>query len=107
MPLYAVRLIENKEAVGVFYVDAVSDLSHYVDECTDPGACEYKRLPHGGLYWGRPDCRVWAPIAAEGQDIINPERDVPEESCYWGDVLYGDAPWKPIIKPLPPAPDRA
>ncbi|NIJ07612.1 hypothetical protein FHS31_001208 [Sphingomonas vulcanisoli] len=53
MPAYVVRLKANasnpRDFVGVFYAPDVEALAWLVDECTDVVACEYARLPAGGI----------------------------------------------------------
>jgi hypothetical protein len=41
LKLFAVRTVDNKEAVGLFWVPNLDTLSRMIDEVTDPGACEY------------------------------------------------------------------
>ena len=41
MKLYLVRLIENQEAVGIFWSSGGNDLWWEVDEVTAPGDCEW------------------------------------------------------------------
>ena len=48
MKFYAVRLAENKEAVGFVCAKNDADLYWLVDECTDPNLCEYKIIKFGG-----------------------------------------------------------
>jgi len=60
--LYAVRMIENREAVGLFWC-ARRDLWWAVDEVTDPGVCEFVAV--------RGDASVQFP--ARGADVFDPE----------------------------------
>lgn len=53
MSAYLVRLKSTRELVGLFVSDQPDDLWMLVDECCDPGSCEYKRLPRGGMYYER------------------------------------------------------
>jgi|TARA_R110000796_G_C14327579_1_gene408705 hypothetical protein len=48
-----VRIKEDKEPVGIFVYDGKfrDDLYWLVDECTDPGSCEYKKIQRGGVYF--------------------------------------------------------
>ena len=41
LKLFAVRTVEYKEAVGVYWTRDLDTLSRMIDEVTDPGACEY------------------------------------------------------------------
>jgi hypothetical protein len=49
MSTYLVRLVENKEAVGIFMAGNLDALWHSVDEMGDPQVCEYRRLGGSGL----------------------------------------------------------
>lgn len=49
--VYFVRVISNRAAVGI-YACRLPDLAHFVDETTDPDACEYKELRAGGWSFG-------------------------------------------------------
>ncbi|WP_353646293.1 hypothetical protein [Mesorhizobium sp. WSM2239] len=55
MSAYLVRLRDNKEIVGIIVLDSPDDLYDFVDENTDPGLCEYRELPSGGLLWHEND----------------------------------------------------
>lgn len=50
MRAYLVRLKNNAELVGLFVSPCANELWNYVDECCDPFACEFLKLPPGGLY---------------------------------------------------------
>ena len=54
MPTYLVRIIEGHDLVGIFVAPSVLALAVLVDECTDPGSCEYQRLKPGGVMWTSP-----------------------------------------------------
>ncbi len=41
LKLFAVRTVEYKEAVGVYWTPDLATLWWMIDEVTDPGACEY------------------------------------------------------------------
>lgn len=50
-----VRLIDTHDLVGISSVDSILQLIVIIDECTDPGACEYTRLRFpGGVMWEGP-----------------------------------------------------
>lgn len=50
-----VRLIDTHDLVGIYSVDSILQLIVIIDECTDPGACEYTRLRFpGGIMWEGP-----------------------------------------------------
>ena len=94
MGVYAVRVSETLEAVGVFYVARLSDLFDAVDECTNPNVCEYRKLPPGSVYWPKPGSRIWAPEAEEFEPEI--KCDVAETSGDWHETLFGPGKWKPV-----------
>ncbi len=48
--MYLVRLIENKEIVGI-YTGNLENVGDAVDELTDPYACEYISISNGGFHW--------------------------------------------------------
>jgi hypothetical protein len=54
MPAYLVRLIKNRDIVGIFAADDFDDLLIVADECTDIDRCEYIELPPGGIMWESP-----------------------------------------------------
>jgi hypothetical protein len=96
MGVYAVRLIDGKEAVGVFYVERLADLFWAVDECTGPHTCEYRRLPPGGVFWAAPGARVWAE-GAEEHEVEDVEYDVPSTTSSWHEALFGPGKWKRVV----------
>ena len=54
MTLYAVRIADGHEAVAILDAESITDLWWLVDQVTDPGTCEYKRLVRGGIVWEGP-----------------------------------------------------
>jgi hypothetical protein len=46
-----VRLIKNKELVGIFSYPTKPILFDLIDQCTSPYDCEYIVLHCGGIYW--------------------------------------------------------
>jgi hypothetical protein len=54
MPTYLVRTIRDCDLVGVFFARDTYELALIVDECTDPGSCEYQRMKTGGIMWTSP-----------------------------------------------------
>jgi hypothetical protein len=49
---YLVRVTESKEAVGIYFAMSLANLRDMVDELTDPGGCDYRSMPEGGLTFG-------------------------------------------------------
>jgi hypothetical protein len=116
MPTYLVRLIDNHDLVGVFVANDLEQLALIVDECTDPGACEFQRMKPGGLMWTSRAIPV--PIEL-GEDYDDTEPDpVPWDAASltesWWDSFYGFAKgkWRPIFpdqphdQPEPPEPPQ-
>ena len=56
MKLYAVRYIEDKAMVGLFYVRRLADIVVQIDAETDPRECECKPISEcGAILFGEPD----------------------------------------------------
>jgi hypothetical protein len=92
MPAFLVRLIQNHDIVGFFAAEEFEDLAMAVDECTDPGACEYVELPPGGIMWTSPAI----PVPVDASDREDDEAGIEklpwaraELSEMWRDVVYG------------------
>ena len=104
MPAYVVRLIQNRDIVGFFAAEDVDDLAIVVDECTDPGACEYAELPVGGIMGASPAMPV--PInAGDDEEVKLPELPWKKAklSESWWSVIYGytDVTWEPFDPKAP------
>jgi len=105
MPTYLVRTIRDRDLVGIFVARDTYELALIVDECTDPGSCEYQRMKTGGLMWTSPAI----PIPIEmGEDDDGSEPDpVPWGAASltesWWDSFFGYArgKWKPVCSDLP------
>ena len=105
MGIYAVRDVENGEFVGIFAVNNLSRLMFVVDECTDPGSCEYLTLPEGGIM-----LESWAPSIPVVMDMDDEEEqpanplDGASFSEGWWEKLFvfkqekKRAKWKPVIQ---------
>jgi hypothetical protein len=111
--MYFVRTIRDCDLVGVFFARDTDELMMLVDECTDPGACEYQRMKTGGIMWTSPAIPV--PIETP-EDADGTEDDpIPWNGASltesWFDSFYGYAKgkWKLLVpdgdEPYgPPAP---
>jgi len=106
MPAFLVRLIKNRDLVGFFAADDLIDLMDTVDECTDPGACEYAELPLGGIMWSSPAKAI--PLIPGLEDGSEPE-PMPwggaELTELWWNFVYGfaEVEWIPFDdEPEPP-----
>ncbi|MCR5874381.1 hypothetical protein LRS10_09520 [Phenylobacterium sp. J426] len=54
MPNFLVRIIDSKEAVGIFAVSDIDDLFYWIDEVTDVSACEFAEIGSGSIIWEGP-----------------------------------------------------
>lgn len=62
MSVFAVRIAESFEVVGLFSATSITRLRDVVDECTDPGICEYVRLSSlGGAFVPHRTKAQWPP----------------------------------------------
>jgi hypothetical protein len=73
MPTYLVRLIEGHDLVGIFVAPSVLALAMLVDECTDPGGCEYQRMKPGGVMWTSPAVPVPIEDDEDADDFTVPD----------------------------------
>ena len=64
MRMFMVRLVENKEPVGLFWAENLERLWWDIDEVTDPGQCEYVPID-------RPVAVIW-PDPMDGATIGEP-----------------------------------
>jgi hypothetical protein len=55
---YVVRLRENGELAGIFWVTSPFELHEQVSEVAEPTECEYSTLPPGGIIWPCKTVRV-------------------------------------------------
>jgi len=76
MAAYIVRLEKNQEIVGIFNAETPYNLFWLIDECVDPGLCEYARMPPGGIMW--PKGGEWVVESELGSEA--PETDEPSLS---------------------------
>lgn len=106
MHAYIVRLRKNTELVGLFVSPSDEMLWEFVDECCDPGECEFVRLPAGGLYLHQAGAPKVPTLIRDPED----EKSYPDWfsqgtiSELWLDIFYGGQPpedWCPVqIGPL-------
>lgn len=90
---YLVRLIENKEIVGFF--NAVNDYELFwlVDECTDPWACERKKLVGGwGIMWPAPKA-FKVPLKNLEAEVKLNKAQLTEGATT---LLLDEGKWKPV-----------
>ena len=99
MNAYLVRLKSNQELVGLFLSPDEEGLWEYVDECTDPDACEFIELPPGSLF----HFERGAPRVPTIERYPEDDEKIPDWfagailSELWLDAFYGDSEgWEPI-----------
>jgi hypothetical protein len=87
---YLVRLIKSHDIVGFFTADDLDELAIAIDECADVDACEYVKLPVGGVMWESPAMPV--PIDC-GDEAELPELSWAKAALSggWWSVIYGYA----------------
>jgi len=90
-----VRVIENKVAVGI-YTCTEYELADFIDEATEPEACEYKKLPPGGFIFGGD------PVL---HDIVDEDGESPESDGYsftesWGEIYDNQGLWRRLDTPF-------
>lgn len=94
MNVYLVRMVDGKEAVGIFWARNLDDLWLVVDEITNPGDCECAKITKtgeaGGVAWaGRTELTF--PPAPEPDDDV--DLRMAETSTTWSlcaSILHAD-----------------
>lgn len=81
---FLVRLIVNKDLVGLFFARTLTELMVLIDECTEPEACEYIVLPRGSVHWTGPAVRIPIPI---------PDETAGDDGIPWNDVTISESSW--------------
>jgi hypothetical protein len=113
MPTFLVRIIETHDLVGIFVAQNIHRLAILIDECTDPGDCEFLRLPAGGVMWTSPAVPIPIERSDDNDDLGDPDpvpwaRATLTESWWSGFHGYIDDDWIPLFpedpKPPPPVP---
>lgn len=114
MPTFLVRVIQNRDLVGIFFAPNPEYLADLVDECTDPVDCEYMRLPAGGIMWTSPAIPVPIELSRdETDDLIKPD-PMPwsraSMSDSWWSSFYAlpdeKQRWRPVLQEEPPPPPQ-
>jgi len=96
VPAYLVRLKENREIVGIFVAER-SSLDIAIDECCDPGACEYVKLSMGGIY--KDNGGAPAVPHAFNEEYDNPPPDWfsgATISEFWHGAFFEESTWKSV-----------
>ena len=85
MAIFLVRVSEHsglptaQEFVGVVAADSIGELSALVDEFTDPGMCEYTKLP-GGMIFARENA---PPVPFSRPETADDDVDDTEQADFW------------------------
>lgn len=98
MRLFAVRVIEDKQAVGFFWAPDFTSLWWMIDTVCDPGGCEYRRIKdRAAIVWSD---RVKANLGAggnysdddetEGSKILTELREKIQFEFSFEDYIYGE-----------------
>lgn len=100
MMIFAVRDIDDKQAVGFFFVRAAEDLPYEVDAISDVEACEFQEITEpGGFAWDDhvPAIGVDRPIEKFREDYDVLMRKISPEGCLLN-YFYGDDGdlWTPL-----------
>ncbi|PSO30525.1 hypothetical protein [Bradyrhizobium sp. MOS002] len=106
MPAYLVRLIKNRDLVGIFVADDEDELEFVVDECTDAAYCEYVELPDGGVMWTSPAKPIPIDLGTpdENDEVGDPFpwRGASLTDQWWS-IVYGNdvVEWTPFVENPP------
>lgn len=101
MRVYFVRMIEDRQVVGLFMARDVVELARVVDECCDVSLCEYTVTDEpGGLYVSGFTEAQWPPRDDEsGEDMHvddrNPLNEAEFSYGWWSDLNAGA--WHPLV----------
>lgn len=95
MPAYLVRMIKDKDIVGIYSAPTIDYLIELVDECIAAHFCEYLKLPPGGIYWSGSAVAVPLPQITpkneeQGYELIPGGPNVTEE---WLQPFYEEERW--------------
>lgn len=101
MKLYLVRLIENQEAVGLFWSNGGDELWWEVDQVTAPGDCEWTAIKRSAaVIW--PDGGADR-VAVDRDDDESFNMDGAEADAHLSEYVDG---WRPLkwtaFNPAPP-----
>jgi hypothetical protein len=95
MPAYLVRTIDEHDLVGFFYAEEMHDLIIAVDECLDPGDCEYSELPAGGIMWTSPAVAIPLDDGDKDETDEDDKQNIPwarvDLTDSWWDVVHNSS----------------
>lgn len=94
MKVTAVRLINNRDPVGIFggWLSDFSFDADTTDECTDPSACEYFEFEIDKLDFGI----IWPKAGLEGEDFSEEVNFIESFSAKIFDTFESPSGWKQI-----------
>jgi hypothetical protein len=100
MNVYAVRITETKEAIGVYWVNSLTELYIIIDEeIVDPVLCEYAPLMAGGITFSIPEKTSPSLPLAIGDTEDDPVRELFENARFNQSAainLMSELRWRPI-----------
>ena len=96
MKLFAVRGIEDHEAVGLFWAPDIETAWFMIDEITDPGTCEYCLVD-------APAAVTWSGLAPKmGVERVDEEDETDDREAFAReasfDYAFDDVLYRKIIK---------
>jgi hypothetical protein len=96
LKLFAVRTVDNKEAVGFFWTPDLETLSLMIDATTDPGTCEYFLIDTPAAITWPADAPAIGVERGDVEDEIS-DRDALARGASFEfgleDVLFGKTSW--------------
>lgn len=75
MFIYLVRMVGTRDLVGIYFAYNEDELMMLIDECTDPGLCEFREIQSGGLFWSSPAVDI--PLSYSEDDEADPDENGP------------------------------
>ena len=86
--VFAVRIIDGHEIVGIFMANNLVELWDWVDHVTDPGECEYAPIDKaGGILWEGRAVSVGDELTGEPDEI---DDNHPGVALFNGASIDGD-----------------
>jgi len=88
-----VRLIEDKQIVGMFAYDTKEGLFNLIDQVVSPYACEYINFKYGGVLW---ESKTKPLVVKEDEDLYFDEAKI--DGYLFEDIMNADK-WNIFPKP--------
>lgn len=101
MDVYFVRIIKERQVVGIFAAWDIDELQDIVDECCDPADCEYVAVGPGGIFQtGFTKAQFPVRFVGEVGENVHPDDISPfAEASYsdsWHDAMDGQ--WRKLVE---------